>query len=70
VHLAVANLNPDVLEVLDLAGLKINKPKPRRLSVIMYRLHSTNVSSIGIYPAAATRFSDVPGCSGLWPTQN
>jgi hypothetical protein len=27
---------PGVLELVDLAGVKINKPKPGRLSMIMY----------------------------------
>ena len=54
-----------VLELLDLACVKINKPKPRRLSVIRFRLHGTNVSSIGISPPAATRFGDVAGVAPL-----
>jgi hypothetical protein len=50
-----------VLELLDLACFKINKPKPRRLSLIMCRLQSTNVSVTGIHSSAPSRFSDVPG---------
>jgi hypothetical protein len=49
----------EVLGLLDLASLKINKPKPRRLVLIICRLQSTNVASIGIHPPAATRFTDV-----------
>ena len=54
-----------MLELLDLACVKINKPKPRRLSVIRFRLHGTNVSSIGSSPPAATRFGDVAGVAAL-----
>jgi hypothetical protein len=50
-----------VLELLDLACVKINKPKPRRLSLIMCRFQSTNVSVTGIHSSAPSRFSDVPG---------
>jgi hypothetical protein len=50
-----------VLELLDLACVKINKPKPRRLSLIMCRVQSTNVSVTGIHSSAPSRFSDVPG---------
>ena len=54
-----------VLELLDLACVKINKSKPRQLSLIMYRLQSTNVSIIGIHPPAATRFGDVAGVAAF-----
>jgi hypothetical protein len=49
----------ELLGLLDLARLKINKSKPRRLVLIICRLQSTNVASIGIHPPAATRFTDV-----------
>jgi hypothetical protein len=54
-----------VLELLDLACVKINKPKPWRLSVIRFRLHGTNVNITGISPPAATRFGDVAGVAAL-----
>jgi hypothetical protein len=54
-----------VLELLDLARAKINKAKPRRLSVIRSRLHGTNVSIIEILPLATTRFGDVAGVAAL-----
>ena len=50
-----------VLELLDLACVKITKPKPRRLSLVMCRLQSTNVAIAGIHASATSRFSDVPG---------
>ena len=46
-----------VLEVRDLACVKLNEPKPRRPNLIMYRLQSTIVS------VKTYRFS---GSSGLW----
>ena len=48
-----------MLGLLDLASLKINKSKPRRLVLIICRLQSTNVGSIGIHPPATSRFTDV-----------
>ena len=54
-----------VLELLYLACVKINKPKPWRLSVIRFRLHGTNVNITGISPPAATRFGDVAGVAAL-----
>ena len=54
-----------MLELLDLARVKINKPKPRLLSVIRFQLHGTNISIIGISPPAATRFGDVAGAAAL-----
>ena len=62
---AAADRDQGVLELLDLACVKINKPKPRRLSLIMFRLQSTNVSITGIHPPAATRFSDVAGVAAF-----
>ena len=56
-----AKVDQGVLELLDLACVKINKPKPRRLSLIMCRFQSTNVSVTGIHSSAPSRFSDVPG---------
>jgi hypothetical protein len=47
------------LGLLDFASLKINKSKPSRLVLIICRLHSTNVASIGIHPPAASRFTGV-----------
>ena len=49
----------ELLGLLDFASLKINKSKPWRLVLIICRLQSTNVASIGIHPPAATRFTDV-----------
>jgi hypothetical protein len=54
-----------VLELLDLASVKINKPKPRRLRMIRFRLHGTNVSIIEISPPAVTRFGDMAGVAPL-----
>jgi hypothetical protein len=49
----------ELLGLLDFTCLKINKSKPSRLVLIICRLPSTNVASIGIHPPAATRFTDV-----------
>ena len=54
-----------MLELLDLAYLKINKPKPWRLSMIMYWLRSTNVSITDVHPPAAANFGDVAGVAAL-----
>jgi hypothetical protein len=54
-----------VLELLDLACVKINKPQPGRLSLIMCRLDSTNVAIAGIHSRAMSRFSDVPGVAAV-----
>ena len=54
-----------MLELLDLACVKINKPKPRRLSLIMCRLQSTHVAIAGIHASATSRFSGVPGVAAL-----
>jgi hypothetical protein len=54
-----------LLELLDLASVKINKPKPRQLSLIRCRLQSTNVAIAGIHSSAATRFGDVAGVAAL-----
>ena len=55
----------DLLGLLDLASLKINKSKPRRTVLIICRLQSTNVTNIGIHPPAATRFTDVTAVAAL-----
>ena len=62
---AAADLQQNLLGLLDLACLKINKSKPRRLVLIICRLQSTNVGSIGIHPPAATRFTDVAGVAAF-----
>jgi len=49
----------ELLGLLDFACLKINKSEPWRLVLIVCRLESTNVGSIGIHPPAASRFTDV-----------
>src|SRR4030095_15590347 len=54
-----------VLQLLDLAYVKINKPKPRRLSVIRFRLHGTNV--IRNLPACGDSLRRCGGCGGPWP---
>ena len=54
-----------MLELPDLARVKINEPKPRQRSLIMYRPQSTNVSVTDIYPPAATRFGEVAGVAAL-----
>jgi hypothetical protein len=54
-----------VLELPDLACVKINKPKPRRLSLIMCRLQSTNVRVTDVYPPATSRFNDAEGVAAL-----
>src|SRR4029453_7670091 len=59
-----------VLELVDLACVKINKPKPRQLSLIRFRLQSTNVAIAGIPSSATSRFADWAGgvCLGSPPT--
>lgn len=57
-NLTAADLSR-TLGLLDLASLKINKSKPRRLVLTIWRLHSTNVASIGIHSPAASRFTGV-----------
>ena len=54
-----------VLELVDLACVKINKHKPRQLSLIMYRPQSTSVSITDIHSPAPSRFSDVAGVAAL-----
>ena len=56
----------ELLGLLDFASLEINKSKPRRLVLIICRLQSTNVASIGIHPLAATRFTDVTAVAAFW----
>jgi hypothetical protein len=58
---ASATREQGVLELLDLACVKINKPKPRQLSLIMCRLQSTNVAIAGIHSSATSRFGCVTG---------
>jgi hypothetical protein len=48
----------DLLGLLDFACLKINRSKPW-LVLIICRLHSTNIASIGIHPPAPSRVTDV-----------
>ena len=46
----------ELLGLLDFACLKINRSKPWRLVLIICRLQSTNVASIGIHPPAPSRY--------------
>lgn len=41
------------LDVVDISSIKINEAKPRRLSVTMERLRSTQVGGIGMRPSVA-----------------
>jgi hypothetical protein len=65
VHPSAADRDHGVLELPDLACVKINKPKLWQRSLIMYRPQSTNVSVTDVYPSAATRFGEVAGVAAL-----
>jgi hypothetical protein len=67
-HPSAANRDHGVLELPDLACVKINEPKPWQRSLIMYRPQGTNVSLTDVYPPAATGFGEVAGVAALgWP---
>jgi hypothetical protein len=55
----------ELLGLLDFDSLKINKSKPMRLALIICRLQSTNVASIGIHPPAASRLTDVTAVAAI-----
>jgi hypothetical protein len=65
VHPSAANRDHGVLELPDLACVKINEPKPWQRSLIMYRPQGTNVSLTDVYPPAATGFGEVAGVAAL-----
>jgi hypothetical protein len=60
-----ASRDQRVLELFDFACLKINESEPWRRVLIMCQFQSGNVSSIGIDPPAATRFTTVSGVAAF-----